>query len=447
MEKQLKTRVCTKSAQEKDWKQIENSFVPYRGELICYEIDGSNFKPRFKIGDGSSTLAQLGFIYDLNLLAEKTDLDNYVSNEDFIQDKLEISNKINEKQDKLIIEETPTTNSKNPISSGAVKNALKDIVEIAEGKCATYVFDYKTTLIDTLIGANQDIDFIESLHSGDIFLIRDLDSTDYWWEPQGNALVLLAAQEDEDIEVPGYGVARVLESRKMDLSGYALKNEPLSSFTTDSTHRLVTDNEKSTWNNKSNFSGSYKDLTNKPIISNKGYTNGATWYFEIGKMVIDNSGNYGSFTFSGRIGGWTNGDTATHNIMLMNRGGYNGNTITSAVSSMGRVGNALSICDLVVNKNSDLSHTVYLKCNGYYCFDLQYTEYQHYITYNGSYTTTAPSNIIWTLSGANKTILDENGVFSTTKGLNATTINGYKIRITNNKSDAGETGAITFIYS
>lgn len=40
----------------------------------------------------------------------------------------------------------------------------------------------------------------------------------------------------------------------------------LSDLTTDSTHRLVTDAEKSAWNAKSNFSGSYNDLTNKPSI-------------------------------------------------------------------------------------------------------------------------------------------------------------------------------------
>ena len=37
-------------------------------------------------------------------------------------------------------------------------------------------------------------------------------------------------------------------------------------ITQDSTHRFVTDTEKSTWNNKSNFSGNYNDLTNKPTI-------------------------------------------------------------------------------------------------------------------------------------------------------------------------------------
>ena len=40
----------------------------------------------------------------------------------------------------------------------------------------------------------------------------------------------------------------------------------LSDLTADSTHRLVTDAEKAAWNAKSNFSGSYNDLTDKPSI-------------------------------------------------------------------------------------------------------------------------------------------------------------------------------------
>lgn len=42
--------------------------------------------------------------------------------------------------------------------------------------------------------------------------------------------------------------------------------DALSDLTADSTHRTVTDAEKSAWNAKSNFSGSYNDLTNKPTI-------------------------------------------------------------------------------------------------------------------------------------------------------------------------------------
>ena len=42
--------------------------------------------------------------------------------------------------------------------------------------------------------------------------------------------------------------------------------DELADLEDDSTHRLVTDTEKSTWNGKSDFSGSYNDLTDKPTI-------------------------------------------------------------------------------------------------------------------------------------------------------------------------------------
>ena len=40
----------------------------------------------------------------------------------------------------------------------------------------------------------------------------------------------------------------------------------LADLEEDSTHRVVTDTEKTAWNAKSNFSGNYNDLTNKPTI-------------------------------------------------------------------------------------------------------------------------------------------------------------------------------------
>lgn len=40
----------------------------------------------------------------------------------------------------------------------------------------------------------------------------------------------------------------------------------LADLKEDTTHRLVTDSEKQTWNNKSDFNGNYNDLTNKPSI-------------------------------------------------------------------------------------------------------------------------------------------------------------------------------------
>lgn len=53
------------------------------------------------------------------------------------------------------------------------------------------------------------------------------------------------------------------------LTDYAKKNEiptMLSDLSEDTTHRVVTDAEKSNWNAKSNFSGAYADLTGKPTI-------------------------------------------------------------------------------------------------------------------------------------------------------------------------------------
>lgn len=45
----------------------------------------------------------------------------------------------------------------------------------------------------------------------------------------------------------------------------------LADLTDDSTHRLVTDTEKSRWNGKSNFSGNYNDLNGKPDLFSGNY--------------------------------------------------------------------------------------------------------------------------------------------------------------------------------
>ena len=51
-----------------------------------------------------------------------------------------------------------------------------------------------------------------------------------------------------------------------DLTNKPTIPDELKDLTDDSTHRLVSDTEKTTWNSKSDFSGSYDDLTNKPTI-------------------------------------------------------------------------------------------------------------------------------------------------------------------------------------
>ena len=52
---------------------------------------------------------------------------------------------------------------------------------------------------------------------------------------------------------------------QLALSGDIIKN--LAGMTDDATHRTVTDEQINTWNNKSDFSGDWADLDNKPIAT------------------------------------------------------------------------------------------------------------------------------------------------------------------------------------
>lgn len=54
-----------------------------------------------------------------------------------------------------------------------------------------------------------------------------------------------------------------------DLSNTPSIPSALADLSDDSTHRIVTDTEKTTWNNKSDFSGNYSDLSGKPSIPTK----------------------------------------------------------------------------------------------------------------------------------------------------------------------------------
>ena len=73
-----------------------------------------------------------------------------------------------------------------------------------------------------------------------------------------------------DVKVNGTSVVDpVTKEANIDLTDYAKTEDiptDLADLSDDSTHRLVTDTEKSTWDAKSDFSGSYNDLTDKPDI-------------------------------------------------------------------------------------------------------------------------------------------------------------------------------------
>lgn len=152
-------------------------------------------------------------------------------------------------------------------------------------------------------------------------------------------------------------------------------------------------------------SGSYNDLTGVPIPGDSGeiktkyrcafngYTGSGSpiWYYKLVKLPIDNSGNYASAIINGRIGGWVSGTMSSIYCLIWNRDG-----IGFALLDLGGTGTMSSIfdtADLVAYKNSDNTADIYVKCKGFFTFDLDVEVYQSSasITYDGTHITTTPS--------------------------------------------------------
>ena len=159
------------------------------------------------------------------------------------------------------------------------------VVEIAGGKCKAYIKSFRSKSDPNYV-TTSDEDVLEEwlktvdksqFNSGDVFLIRDTGVPDYWWDNDRQTIQILETTKvplelyvlKSELEAMHYLTSTDLKdyAKTTDLSKYALTSAipiNLSQLGEDSTHRLVTDTEKATWNAKSNFSGDYNDLTNKP---------------------------------------------------------------------------------------------------------------------------------------------------------------------------------------
>lgn len=152
--------------------------------------------------------------------------------------------------------------------------------------------------------------------------------------------------------------------------------------------------------------------SNGQHISNRG---SGTCYYKLGTMVADNAGNYGNITISGRLGGWEQSNSANFEIMMLNRSSArDGNTITATVSASGNTVGAFGSCDIVVYKQDDTSEIVYLKLSGYWLYDFDWSVSQHSINYSAT-NVTPTGTLVWSLSGAPKTILSSDGTLHATK--------------------------------
>ena len=125
---------------------------------------------------------------------------------------------------------------------------------------ANYITESK---VDTKLGSKQDklTEYVSSVNgkSGAV----NLTCTDVGAMPENTPIPTVPTKVSAFENDKGY------LTEHQSLAGYAKSSDiptTLSQLSQDSTHRIVTDTEKATWNAKSNFSGSYNDLTNKPTI-------------------------------------------------------------------------------------------------------------------------------------------------------------------------------------
>ena len=190
-------------------------------------------------------------------------------------------------------------------------------------------------------------------------------------------------------------------------------------------------------------SGKYTDLSNIPRITKKGQPS-ISGYYLLGTLPAKGStSNYASFTLNGRFGGWETSNSSTAQIMLMNRGGISGTvSMCCTATDISRI---WSVFDIVVSEDSSGIASIYLKCNNYFLYDFEWMTFDGTFLYNDTYTTTAPSNIVWQLSTAPKTILKADGSFEASGGINASQFAGYGLRIVTDENDKGKKDFLTVI--
>ena len=76
--KEIPSRLILKHDVESNWNRAQ-TFVPKQGEIIIYDIDENHSYERFKIGDGVTTVYELSFYLEEEMI-ELLNRINYIAN-------------------------------------------------------------------------------------------------------------------------------------------------------------------------------------------------------------------------------------------------------------------------------------------------------------------------------------------------------------------------------
>ena len=113
------------------------------------------------------------------------------------------------------------------------------------------------------------------------------------------------------------------------------------------------------------------------------------------KLPADNTSNYASLIISGRIGGWLSNNISYFQALVWNRDSTGIACIAIAGTAVNESG-FFARADIVCYENSDATETVYIKCNGYYTYDIDLEVFQSaaQILYDGTYSASTPTGTL-----------------------------------------------------
>lgn len=146
-----------------------------------YDVDGNGQVD--KADDSNKLGGQLPSHY-----AKAEDLNKYVPTSTVGQSNGVASLGADGKVPKSQLPETAPIEHEHEVDDvNGLRDELDDIVEIANGKCNSYVFDTVEELDTWLSNAEN----TSKLKTGDVFYIRAVDIPDYWWDSNTNSKQIL----------------------------------------------------------------------------------------------------------------------------------------------------------------------------------------------------------------------------------------------------------------
>lgn len=131
--------------------------------------------------------------------------------------KSEIETMLSNKQSLLNFDTEPLENSVNPVTSKGIYKAIVNVIEIAEGKRKSYVFD-NVAALDLWLDISTNT---ELLQVGDVFLLRSTTEPDYWWD--GSTKQIL----DTNMDLNGYATIEYVDDKLGDVDAAITQIEAL----------------------------------------------------------------------------------------------------------------------------------------------------------------------------------------------------------------------------